>query len=58
MNGYLDFDGPDAVDFVRMAQILDHMRSHDGIPPRISRVGKMLCFSARRRKRRRLYQQL
>ena len=32
-NGYLDCDGPDAVDFVQMAQVLDHMRSHDGIPP-------------------------
>jgi nicotinamide/nicotinate riboside kinase len=33
VNGYLDCDGPDAVDFVRMAQVLDHIKSHEGIPP-------------------------
>jgi nicotinamide/nicotinate riboside kinase len=33
VNGYLDCDGPDAIDFLRMAQVLDHMKSHDGIPP-------------------------
>ena len=33
VNGYLDCDGPNAVDFEHMARVLDHMRSHDGIPP-------------------------
>lgn len=33
VNGYLDCDGPDAVDIVHMAQVLEHMKSHDGMPP-------------------------
>lgn len=33
VNRYLDCDSPDAVDFERMAHVLDHMKSHDGIPP-------------------------
>lgn len=33
VNGYLDCDGPDAVDFVRMVEVLDYMKEHDGIPP-------------------------
>jgi hypothetical protein len=33
VNGYLDCDGPDAIDYARMANILDHMRGHIGLPP-------------------------
>jgi nicotinamide/nicotinate riboside kinase len=33
VNGYRDCDGPDAVDFERMCRALDHMSSHDGLPP-------------------------
>lgn len=30
VNGHLDYNGPDAVDFMRMGEVLDHMKSHDG----------------------------
>jgi nicotinamide/nicotinate riboside kinase len=33
VDGYLDCDGPIAVDFVRMAEVLGYMREHNGIPP-------------------------
>ncbi|KAE8445892.1 hypothetical protein EG329_012671 [Mollisiaceae sp. DMI_Dod_QoI] len=33
VNGYLDCDGPDAIDYERMAQVLDHMKLHGGVPP-------------------------
>ena len=33
VDGYLDCDGPGAVDFVRMAQVLDHMKGCNGLPP-------------------------
>ena len=32
-NGYLDAEGPDGTNFIRMAEVLDHMKQHDGIPP-------------------------
>ena len=33
MNGYLDCDGPDAIDYNRMAEVLDYLRAHDRAPP-------------------------
>jgi nicotinamide/nicotinate riboside kinase len=33
VNGYLDCGGPDAIDYIRMTSVLDHMRSHGGLPP-------------------------
>lgn len=33
VDGYLDCDGPDAIDYVRMAKVLDHMKGHNGLPP-------------------------
>lgn len=29
----MDCDGPDAIDYVRIANVLDHMRGHNGLPP-------------------------
>jgi nicotinamide/nicotinate riboside kinase len=33
VNGYLDCDGPDGVDFKRMSEVLDYMKLHDATPP-------------------------
>jgi uridine kinase len=30
---FLDCDGPVAVNFVRMAEVLDYMKAHNGTPP-------------------------
>jgi nicotinamide/nicotinate riboside kinase len=30
---YLDCDGPDIIDYDRMAEVLDYLRAHDGAPP-------------------------
>jgi hypothetical protein len=40
VDGYLDCDGPVAVDFVYMAEVLDYMKSHNGAPQRHSAAGK------------------
>jgi nicotinamide/nicotinate riboside kinase len=33
VNGYLDAEGPDGTNFIRMAEVLDYMKQHNGIPP-------------------------
>lgn len=50
MNGYLDCDGPDAVDFVHMAQVLDHMKSHGGVPPEDFKSWQVEVFPAQEEK--------
>ena len=48
VNGYLDADGPAAVDYIRMEQILKHMKMNEGMPPETFRVGRMRCSRIKR----------
>lgn len=46
VNGYLDADGPDGVDFPRMVQVLDYIKGNAGKPPTDSRAGRPMYFPA------------
>lgn len=47
MNGYLDCDDPDVIDYVQMADMLDYMRDHSDMPPLTFRSWQEEVFPGR-----------
>lgn len=52
VNGYLDCDGPDGIDYARMAKILDHMKAHHGNLPHGFESWQDECFPPGNRRKR------